>query len=79
MMTYEVTGGSVEEVSQEVNRLLEHEHRMMQHVETATTDQHVRVQFDIEGTHREQERFLRQLKESRVLTGVASLWPVDRE
>jgi len=79
MMTYEVTGGSVDEVTQEVNRLLEREHRMMEHVATASTGQHVRVQFDIEGTHREQERFLRQMKESRVLTGVTSLWPVDRE
>src|ERR1700730_8352339 len=54
MVSYEVTGPSVEEISNEVNRILECEHRMMQNVLTATAGDHVRVQFDVEGKHREQ-------------------------
>ena len=41
--SYEVTGGSVEEITQEVNRILEHKHRMMQNVLTGNTGQHVRL------------------------------------
>ena len=79
LMTYEVTGTSVEQVSQEVSRLLEYEHRMMLNVLTADTGEHVRVHFAVEGTHREQVQLLRRLKESRVLGSVAPLGPVDRD
>ena len=78
-MTYEVTGSSAEEVVQEVNRVLESTHRMMLNVLTGNTGEHWRVQFDVEGTRREQRRMLQQLKESSVLGGVATLGPVDRE
>ena len=79
MMKYEVTGSSVEQVSREVNLLLEREHRMMLNVATADTGTHVRVRFEVEGTHREQLQLLRLLTESRGLASVASLGPVDRE
>src|SRR5580698_7208688 len=32
LMSYEVKGASVEEITQEVNRILEHRHRMMQNI-----------------------------------------------
>src|SRR6266849_2762358 len=47
--SYEVTGASVEEISQEVNRILERGHRMMQNVVSGNTGQHVRLQFEVAG------------------------------
>ena len=79
LVSYEVTGKSVEEISQEVNRILEHEHRMMQNVVSGSTSQHVRLQFDVSGCNREQQELLRQLKTSTVLGNVTSLGPVELE
>jgi len=79
MSSYEATGGSVEEVSREVNRILEPQHRMMQNVNAANTGEHVRVQFDVDGCHRDQKELLRQLKASKVLETVVSLGYVERE
>ncbi len=77
--SYEVTGGSVDEITQEVNRLLEHQHRMMQNVVTGNTGQHIRVQFDVSGCNRDQNALLRELKASTVLGSVTSLGPVETE
>ncbi len=77
--SYEVTGVSVEEISQEVNRILEHKHRMMQNVVSASTGQHTRLQFDVAGCDREQKELLRELKASPALGGVTSLGPVELE
>ena len=52
--SYEVTGASAEEISNEVNRILESHHRLMQNVSTAKTEQHIRLQFDVEGCNRDQ-------------------------
>lgn len=79
VVSYEVTGGSEEEISLEVNRILEPQHRMMQNLGSARTGQHVRMQFDVAGKRKEQEELLRQLKESKVFRSVTSLGPVDRE
>jgi putative Mg2+ transporter-C (MgtC) family protein len=79
LTSYEVTGGSVEEITQEVNRILEHKHRMMQNVETGSTGQHVRLQFDVAGCNRDQKELLRELKGSSVLGSVTSLGPVELE
>ncbi len=79
LSTYEVTGSSVEEISQEVNRILEHRHRMMQNVLSGNTGQHVRVQFDVSGSNREQKDLLRELKASTVLDSATSLGPVELE
>jgi putative Mg2+ transporter-C (MgtC) family protein len=79
LTSYEVTGGSVEEITQEVNRILEHKHRMMQNVETGSTSEHVRLQFDVSGCNRDQEELLRALKASAVLGSVTSLGPVELE
>jgi hypothetical protein len=69
----------VDEISNEINRILEREHRMMQNVVTASTPEHVRLQFDAEGTHREQEELLVSLKQSPVFGSVVSLGRVERE
>ena len=79
MTSYEVIGTSVEEVSSEVNRILENHHRLMKNMLTANTSEHVRVQFDVEGCNREQKQLLRELRASTVLRGVTSLGRVDHE
>jgi putative Mg2+ transporter-C (MgtC) family protein len=76
---YEVTGASVDEISQEVNRVLEHKHRMMQNVVSGSTAQHVRLQFDVAGCNRDQKELLRELLASAVLGSVTSLGPVELE
>jgi putative Mg2+ transporter-C (MgtC) family protein len=77
--SYEVTGPSVDEITQEVNRILESKHRMMQNIVSGSTSQHVRLQFDVEGCNRDQREMLRDLKGSAVLGSVTWLGPVDVE
>lgn len=77
--SYEVAGASVEEISNEVTRILESQHRLMQNVAIGNTGQHVRLQFDVEGCNRDQEQLLGQLKASTVLRSVVSLGRVERE
>jgi putative Mg2+ transporter-C (MgtC) family protein len=77
--SYEVTGASVEEITQEVNRILEHKHRMMLNVVSGSTSQHVRLQFDAAGCNREQKELLRELSASTVLGSVTPLGPVELE
>jgi putative Mg2+ transporter-C (MgtC) family protein len=79
LTSYEVTGVSVEAITEEVNRILEHSHRMMQNVVSGSTGQHVRLQFDVSACNREQKELLRELKTSPVLGSVASLGPVELE
>jgi len=77
LMTYEVTGASVDEVTREVNRILEPSHRMMQNVVSGVTSQHVRLQFDIAACNRDQRQCLQELKTSSVLRTVTCLGPVE--
>ena len=79
LTSYEVTGGSVEEITREVYRILEPQHRMMQNTLSASTPQHVRLQFDVSGCNREQNELLKNLKSSSVLGNVISLGPVELE
>ncbi len=79
LTSYEVTGGSVDEISMEVNRILERRHRMMQNMLSGNTKSHVRMQFDVNGCDREQRDLLRDLQESAILGGVTSLGPVELE
>jgi putative Mg2+ transporter-C (MgtC) family protein len=79
IMGYEVTGASVEEMSNEVNRILESHHRMMHNILTGNTGQHIRLRFDVEGCNREQRELLQQLKASRILLGATCLGTVDAE
>ncbi|MFZ0288393.1 MAG: MgtC/SapB family protein [Candidatus Sulfotelmatobacter sp.] len=79
LTSYEVTGSSVEEITQEVNRILEGRHRMMQNVLSGNTGQHVRLQFDVSGCNRDQKELLRELQTSSVLGSATSLGPVELE
>jgi putative Mg2+ transporter-C (MgtC) family protein len=79
LTTYEVTGASVDEITQEVNRILEHRHRMMQNVLSGSTGQHVRLQFDVSCCNRDQKEFLGELSKSSVLGSAVSLGPVELE
>lgn len=79
MTSYEVTGANLDEVTNEVNRILEQHHRLMQNVATGSTGTHIRLQFDVEGCNREQNDLLRQLRASAVLAGATSLGHVERE
>jgi putative Mg2+ transporter-C (MgtC) family protein len=79
LFSYEVTGRSAEEIMQEVNRILETRHRMMQNILTGNTSQHVRMQFDVSGCNREQKQFLRDLQASGIFGSVNSLGPVELE
>lgn len=79
MTSYEVTGPNLEEISNEVTRILESHHRLMQNTLTGNTGQHIRLQFDVEGCNREQKELLQQLKASTVLQKVTSLGRVDHE
>jgi putative Mg2+ transporter-C (MgtC) family protein len=77
--SYEVTGASVDEISGEVNRILESHHRLMQNVSSAVTTQHVRLQFDVEGCTSDQKDVLRQLRASSIFSSVTPLGRVERE
>lgn len=77
--TYEVTGSNAADITAEVNRLLECIHSIPQNVQVAPTRQHVRVQFDVEGTSNEQHQFLHALRQSSLLETVAPLGPVQME
>ena len=79
LSSYEVTGGSTDEITHEVNRILETHHRLMQNVSAADTGVHVRLQFDVEGFNREQRDLLRELKASTVLQSATSIGRVERE
>ena len=79
LTSYEVTGGSLDEITYEVNRILEQHHRLMQNVASASTGTHVRLQFDVEGCNSEQRQLLGQLRASTVLERATSLGHVERE
>jgi putative Mg2+ transporter-C (MgtC) family protein len=79
LTSYEATGASVDEITQEVNRILEHKHRMMQNVVSGSTSQHIRLQFDVAGCNRDQKELFRELKASPVLGSVTWLGPVELE
>ena len=52
---------------------------MMENVQVAETRQHVRLQFDLEGTNKEQGEVLHALKQSTLLESVIPLGPVLSE
>jgi putative Mg2+ transporter-C (MgtC) family protein len=71
--TYEVAGLSAEEISVEVNRILEGVHAVTQNVQIAATREHVRYQFEVEGTRKEQQQVFHGLKQSTVLQSAVSV------
>ena len=76
---YEVSGLQVDETTAEVNRLLEPKHAIMYNVQIAPTPEHVRINFDLEGTRKDQQDFLRSLQQSTLLRSVSSLGPKEPE
>jgi putative Mg2+ transporter-C (MgtC) family protein len=79
MSNFEVTGPSAEQISKEVTRILESHHRLMQNVCSASTGEHTRLQFDVEGCSRERRELLQKLKASSVLRSATYLGIVERE
>ena len=79
LVTYEVTGGSIEEISNEINHILEPAHRMMQNVVSGNAGTHIRLQFDVDGSNRDQHKLFQLLKASPVFGSVAMVGPVERE
>jgi putative Mg2+ transporter-C (MgtC) family protein len=79
MSGYEVTGKALDEISNEVNRILEPHHRMMENVRAANTGQHVRFQFEVAGCNRDQQQFLARLRASTVLQSATPLGRVEQE
>ena len=77
--TYEVTGSNPDDLKAEVNTALECIHAMMGNVHVAETRQHVRLQFELAGTRKEQEKALQALKQSSLLETVVPLGPVQTE
>ena len=79
LSSYEVTGPTVEQITHEVNRILENQRRLMLNAVSGDTGHHVRLQFDVEGCARDQRDIFRELKTSRVLVSAVSLGRVERE
>jgi putative Mg2+ transporter-C (MgtC) family protein len=76
---YEVAGPNADEITAEVNRILESVHSMMQNVQVAATRQHVRLQFELEGTRKAQIQVLQGLKQSPVFESATPLGAVHTE
>jgi len=77
--TYEVTGQAADDITAEINRVMESIHGVMQNVQVAPTKEHVRLQFDFEGTRREHQQLVHGLNQSTVLESAVSLGPVHPE
>jgi len=77
--SYEVAGRSVDEITPEINRILESVHALMQNVQVAATQRHVRVQFELEATRKQQVEVLRGLKQSAVFESAILLGAVHVE
>ncbi|MGO9647635.1 MAG: MgtC/SapB family protein [Terriglobales bacterium] len=75
--TYEVAGPSAEEISVEVNRILESIHSITQNVQIAATREHVRFQFDVEGTRKEQQQVFHGLQQSPIFASAVSVGRVQ--
>ena len=74
---YEVSGRDELEIVREVNRILEPDHRIMENIVVASTHDHTRLQFSVEGTNAEQTGLFLQLQTSKVLGAVTKLGPVE--
>jgi putative Mg2+ transporter-C (MgtC) family protein len=79
-LSYEVSGRSVEEVVDEVNRVLEEEqHLGMQNIHAASTEGQARVVFSVDCEPAEHETLNIRLRESQVFSSVKSLGGPERE
>jgi putative Mg2+ transporter-C (MgtC) family protein len=76
---YEVAGRSADEITLEINRVLESVHGMTDNLQVAATPQHVRVQFELEASRKDQNKVLGLLKQSSVFESATCLGPVSAE
>ena len=76
---YEVTGSNTDDVTAEVNRLMEPVHGVMENVRSAASRQNVRLQFEFVGTTNDQNHLLQALQQSNILMSAVSLGPVYPE
>jgi putative Mg2+ transporter-C (MgtC) family protein len=76
---YEVAGRNADEITLEINRLLENVHGLADDLQVAPTPQHVRVQFQLEATRKDQDQVFHLLKQSHVFESATSLGPVSTE
>ncbi len=77
--SYEITGQNSDEMTTEINGILERVHSMAQNIQLASTRQHIRMQFEVEATHKEQLQVLEGLHHSAIFSGVVPLGPVEAE
>ena len=76
---YEVAGSNADQVTAEVNGILEPFHRMMSNVQVAQTPRHVRVRFECEGSRKQQAHVFQSLQGSGLFDSVTALGPVQPE
>jgi putative Mg2+ transporter-C (MgtC) family protein len=76
---YEVTGQNREDMAAEINHVLEIVHAIALDIQIAPTRQHVRMQFDVEATRRDQIKVLTGLRASSLLEKVTPLGQVQPE
>ena len=79
LVTYEVTGVSAETTLIEANRVLDEVHTTMQNVRVAGSAGHVRVLFNVDGPHEDQEQVNLLLHQSTVFATVGSLGSIEHE
>jgi putative Mg2+ transporter-C (MgtC) family protein len=77
--TYEVAGLNQDDLVLELNSVLEPWHVMVQSPRVGKTKQHVRLQFELKGTHRQQRRYLQGMRDSATLSSVIPLGPNETE
>jgi putative Mg2+ transporter-C (MgtC) family protein len=79
LFCYEITGANADEMTVQVNGILEPLHSVMQNTQVFPTPRHVRLRFEFEGTRKVQARVLKMLRESGAFESVATLGPVQAE
>ena len=79
IMKYEVTGDQAQDMVNEINAMLEKDHRLMESVETSTSQNGQRVQFGLYGTRKDHELMLSRLKELKSLKSVVFLGTREHE
>jgi len=79
LAAFEIAGPNADTLIAEVNRILEEEHRFMQSMHVARTDDHYRIQFVVETTPAQHASILQELRKSAAFQTVSSLGPAEGE
>ena len=79
LVAFEIAGESADAMIAELNRILEKEHRFMQSMHVARTDDHYRIQFSIDTTPTQQTVLLQQFRKSAAFQSVSYLGPAEGE